>query len=266
MSFVDVSIDGSVATLVLNAPETRNALSSAEQCDEMIAALATLDEAQDVRVAILTGAGPAFCAGGNIKHMRDHEGLMAGSASEIGERYRRTLQRLAQALFGLPIPIIAAINGPAMGAGLDLCCMCDVRIGSDNARFAETFVKLGLVSGIGGAWFLPRVIGHARAAELAFTGRVIDAATALDYGLLSRVVAPDALMGEARTLTAEMAANSGLALRYTKRLLRLSERSDLPAALDATAALQALAHQSDEHAASVARYLAAQEARRRAQS
>ncbi len=264
MTFLIQQRDNGIATLVMHEPSTRNALSTSEQCSEMIEALAALNDDDSVQVAILTGDGPTFCAGGNIKHMQNREGLMAGNANEIAERYRRTLQRLARTLYELQIPIIAAVNGPAMGAGLDLCCMCDIRIASETALFAETFVKLGLISGIGGAWFLPRAVGRARAAEMAFTGRIIDAATALDYGLLSKVVAPDMLIADARALAEEMVGNSGLALRYTKRLLRLSERSDLSTALEATAALQALAHQSNEHAASVERYLAAQDARRSA--
>ncbi|MBR0869650.1 enoyl-CoA hydratase/isomerase family protein [Bradyrhizobium tropiciagri] len=159
--------------------------------------------------------------------------------------------------------MIAAVNGPAMGAGLDLACMCDMRIASDKARFSETFVKLGLISGIGGAWFLPRVIGHSRAAEMAFSGRVIDAPAALRYGLVSEVVADDELLDRTHALAAEIAANSGLALRYTKRLLRLSERSELSSSLEATAALQTLAHLSDEHRESVERYLKAQRSAKR---
>jgi enoyl-CoA hydratase/carnithine racemase len=250
----------------MDQSETRNALSTAEQCQDFIAVLQALSDDDTMRVAVLTGAGPAFCAGGNVKHMQTHEGLMSGPANEVAERYRRTLQRLALALHGLEIPIIAAINGPAMGAGLDISCMCDVRIASEKARFAETFVKLGLISGIGGAWFLPRAIGHARAAQMAFTGQVIDASTALAYGLVSEVVAPEQLLPRALELAHEMAVNSAPALRYTKRLMRLSERSDLASALDATAALQALAHQTREHGVSVDRYLEAQQARRKAEA
>ncbi len=266
MTFLARHIEGGVATLTMNQPETRNALSTAEQCQEFVSLLQALGDDDTIRVAVLTGAGPAFCAGGNVKHMQTHEGLMAGSVNDVAERYRRTLQRLALALHGLEIPIIAAVNGPAMGAGLDISCMCDVRIASETARFAETFVKLGLISGIGGAWFLPRAIGNARAVQMAFTGQVIDAPTALAYGLVSEVVAPERLLPRALELAHEMAANSGPALRYTKRLMRLSERSDLTSALDATAALQALAHQTPEHGTSVDRYLEAQHARREARA
>lgn len=263
LPFVTTARKANVLTITLNAPETRNALSRPEQCEELIYCLEAVSGDPTIKVAVLTGAGSAFCAGGNVKDMLAKQGLMAGSPAEIIERYRRTLQKLAKALFGTEVPIIAAVNGPAMGAGLDLACMCDMRIASDKARFSETFVKLGLISGIGGAWFLPRVIGHSRAAEMAFSGRVIDAQAALRYGLVSEVVTDDELLDRTHDLAAEIAANSGLALRYTKRLLRLSERSELSSSLEATAALQTLAHLSDEHQESVERYLKAQRSTKR---
>jgi enoyl-CoA hydratase/carnithine racemase len=266
MTFVTSEIRSGIATLTMNQPDTRNALSTPKQCNEFIRALQALTDNDEVRVAILTGAGAAFCAGGNVKDMQSHGGLMAGTPNEIAERYRRTLQRLASALHGVEVPIIAAVNGPAIGAGLDISCMCDIRIASENARFAETFVRLGLISGIGGAWFLPRAVGNARAAEMAFTGRVIDAATALEFGLVTEVLGEAELMPRAHVLAREIADNSGPALRYTKRLLRASERSDLATSLEATAAWQALAHLTPEHGESVDRYLEAQRLRRSAQT
>jgi enoyl-CoA hydratase/carnithine racemase len=248
----------------MDDPTTRNALSSAEQCAEFVDVLTEINRDDSVRCAILTGAGPSFCAGGNIKDMETQSGIMAGTLSQIAERYRRTLQRLAQELYGLEVPIIAAVNGPAMGAGLDLACMCDIRIASREAKFAETFVRLGLISGIGGAWFLPRAIGMARASELAFTGRIIDAETACGLGLVSEVVEKDELLARAFVLATEISQNSGTALRYTKRLLRLSERNDLISSLEATAALQTLAHTTPEHKESVDRYLEEQRLRRAA--
>jgi enoyl-CoA hydratase/carnithine racemase len=260
--FVLVQRDAAIVTVIMNDPETRNALSRTEQCDEMVDALEAVNRDPDVKVVVVTGTGSAFCAGGNIKDMSTKQGFMAGRPDEIGERYRHSLQRLARTLYGLEVPTIAAVNGPAMGAGLDLACMCDMRIASERARFSETFVRLGLISGIGGAWFLPRAIGHARAAEMAFSGRIIDADTALAYGLVTEVLPAEALRERAAGLAAEIAANSGVALRYAKRLLRLSERSELTATLDATAALQTIAHLTEEHRVSVERYLEEQRVRR----
>src|SRR5262245_37789027 len=161
---------------------------------------------------------------------------------DIRHEYRRGIQRLTLALFNLEVPVIAAVNGHAIGAGLDLACMCDIRIASEKAKFAESFVKLGIIPGDGGAWLLQRVIGYQRAAELSFTGDTIDAQAALAIGLVTRVVAPDALMSSARELAARIAANSGPALRMTKRLLRQAQTARLEETLQLSAALQALAH------------------------
>ncbi|MGQ9370326.1 enoyl-CoA hydratase-related protein [Azospirillum sp. ST 5-10] len=259
--FIDLQIDGPVATLTMNSPDDRNALSRPGQCEDLAAALRRADALPEVKVAILTGAGPAFCAGGNVKDMKAKTGFMAGPPADLAEGYRRALHRIPLAFQALEIPVIAAVNGPAMGAGLDIACMCDLRLASRRARFSEVFVRLGIISGIGGAWFLPRVIGRARAAELAFTGKVIDAGQALDWGLVSEVTEPDALMGRARETAAEIAAHSGTALRSYKRLLKMAERQDLQGNLDATAAVQAIAHLTPEHEAAVERLLADMERR-----
>jgi len=140
--------------------------------------------------------------------------------------------------------------------------MCDIRIASEKARFAESFVKLGIIPGDGGAWLVQRVIGYARAAELTFTGDTIDAQTALSIGLVTRVVAPEALMDAARALAARIAVNSGPALRMTKRLLRQAQTGRLDETLELSAAMQALAHHTPEHDASVAAF-AAQLAKRK---
>lgn len=250
---------GAVTVLTMNGPEDRNALSSAWQCEEFVEVCRRINADHGVKVVILTGRDPAFCSGGNIKHMRSLEGFMAGRVEEVAEGYRATLQQLALSLYELQVPVIAAVNGPAIGAGLDIACMCDVRIASDRACFSEAFVRLGLISGIGGAWFLPRIVGASRAAELSFTARVVDAAQALEYGLVSEVLAADRLMARAHALAEEIAQHPGPALRFCKRLLRRSDGSDLRTSLDMTAALQAIAHQTPEHHLAVERFLAGRE-------
>jgi enoyl-CoA hydratase/carnithine racemase len=140
------------------------------------------------------------------------------------------------------VPVIAAVNGPAIGAGLDLACMCDVRIAAETAVFAESFVKVGIVPGDGGAWLLPRIIGFSKATELALTGETIDAAEALRIGLVSRVVAPDGLMAAAREVAGKIAANPPHAVRMTKRLLREGQTATLANILELSAAMQSLAH------------------------
>ena len=242
---------GHTSLVMLNRPDTRNALSG----EEMFAAFESLvDELNadlSVRAAVLTGAGTAFCSGGNVAEMRDRTGMFAGSPEEITERYRQGIQRIPRALARLQVPLIAAVNGPAIGAGNDLACMCDLRIASSTARFAESFVKVGIVPGDGGCWLLPRVVGHARAAEMALTGDPIDADEALRIGLVSRVVPPDALLGEALRLAERVAANPPQVLRWTRQLLQQARTSTLDEALHAAGRFQGLAHHTADHVEAV---------------
>ncbi len=244
-----------IVTLTLNAPEARNALSSQAQWDAVVAACERVQADPAVKVVILTGAGSAFCAGGNVKDFRDKRGLAAGSGMEIRDNYRRGIQRIPLAFHRLDVPTIAAVNGPAIGAGCDLACMADIRIASEKASFAESFVKLGLIPGDGGAWLLQRVVGYARAAEMSFTGETVDAQAALAMGLEARVVPHETLLAEATALAERIAANPGQALRMTKRLMREAQTSRLDAILELAAAYQALTHGSAEHEGAVAAFL-----------
>lgn len=236
-----------VVTLTLNRPEQRNALAGEELFALFEQHCGQINADPQVRCVILTGAGPAFCAGGDVKQMRDRAGMFAGSPGEIRDQYQRAIQRIPRALWELEVPAIAAVNGPAIGAGLDLACMCDIRIASDTATFAESFIELGLIPGDGGAWLLPRIVGLPRASELAFTGARINAEQALADGLVSSVVAPSELQSSARGLAAQIAAHPPQALRWTKRLLREGLHSELPAMLQISGAFQAMAHHTRDH-------------------
>ncbi|WP_168583208.1 crotonase/enoyl-CoA hydratase family protein [Gephyromycinifex aptenodytis] len=252
--------DKHVQTWTLDLPEQRNPISG----EEMIAAIeqAAQEASADlsVRVVILTGAGSTFCAGGNVKDMADRVGMFGGSPAQIRQGYRNGIQRIPLALQRCEVPIIAAVNGPAVGAGCDLACMCDLRIASRDAWFAESFVKLALIPGDGGAWFLPRAVGAARAAEMALTGDRIDAATALEWGLVSRVVEPSQLLSSAQELALRIARNPPGAVRMTKQLLREAQHARLESVLEMSAALQALAHHSDNHAEALAAAMERREA------
>ncbi len=239
--------DGHVAVVTLNRPETRNAISDDEMIDALVAVVARLNEDMTVRAAILTGAGTAFCSGGNVKRMHEPGGLADGPGVAVREGYRRGIQRIPLALHALEVPLIAAVNGPAIGAGCDLACMCDIRIAAVSAFFAESFVTLGIIPGDGGAWLLPRVVGLSKASEMAYTGDAIDAGEALACGLVSRVVPDAALLDEALALAGRIAANPPQALRMTKRLLRDAQQMGLESTLEMSAALQALIHQTDDH-------------------
>lgn len=246
-----------VVTLTLNDPDMRNALSTQEQYDALVAAVSRAQEDASVSCVILTGAGSSFCSGGNLKDMKYKSGISGGSPYDIRDNYRRGIQKIALALYHLDLPTIAAINGPAIGAGCDLTCMCDIRIASDKARMAESFVKLGITPGDGGAWLLPRVVGMSKAAEMTFTGEVLDAQQALACGLVSRVVPHDQLLDEAMALAQRIAANPRPALRMAKRLLREGPHQRLEAALDLAGSYQAIAHFTPEHAVAVETFLAA---------
>ncbi len=239
--------DGHVLTLTMNRPDVRNALSDDSIFDEFVDVCARVNKDQDVRCVILTGADPAFCAGGNVKKMRERAGMFEGPPFHIRNRYTQGIQRIPLALYELEVPTIAAVNGAAIGAGCDLTCMCDIRIASERAKFGETFVKLGIIPGDGGAWLLPRVVGMSKALELTFTGDVVDAEAALDMGLVSTVVPHEDLLDEARSLAGRIAANPPHALRMSKRLLREGQHVRLDTSLQMAAAYQAIAHLSEDH-------------------
>lgn len=248
---LEENADG-IVTLTLNRPEQRNPISDDDVLEALIATLARLDADNATRAIIITGAGSAFSSGGNLKKMGASGGLNDPLPAQTRLNYRRGIQRLPLLIEAMEVPTIAAVNGPAVGAGCDLACMCDLRIAGESARFAESFVKVGIVPGDGGAWFLPRVVGFSKACEMALTGDAIDAREALACGLVSRVV-PDAdLLAEARALAARIAANPPHAVRMTRRLLRQGRNADLDSLLEMSAAMQALAHATDDHREAVA--------------
>lgn len=243
-----------VVTLTMNRPEQRNPLTGNTAVDEFLAAIDRIRQDNGVRCVILTGSGPSFCAGGDLREMQRQQTPEVDEL-QIREQYRNGIQRLPLALFNLEVPVIAAVNGHAIGAGLDLACMCDIRIASERAKFAESFVRLGIIPGDGGAWLLPRVVGLARAAELAFTGDTIDAAQALAWNLVSRVVAHDELMSQARELAGRIAANPAHALRLTKRLMREAIHARLDTVLELSAVFQAMSHKTADHREAVSAFL-----------
>jgi enoyl-CoA hydratase/carnithine racemase len=245
-SFLKTQRDGAIQILTMSQPETRNALTGNTAVDELVEACSAIRLDTSIRVVVLTAEGPVFSSGGNVKDMLRFQNQKL-LPETIREEYRNGIQRLPRALYNLDVPVICAINGPAIGAGLDLTCMCDIRIASEKATFAESFVKVGIVPGDGGAWLLPRAVGMSKAAEMAFTGDSLSAQEALACGLVSRVVAPEKLMEEALKLANKIAANPGGVLRMTKRLLREGERSTLDSLLEISAGYQAIAHMTPDH-------------------
>jgi len=253
MSLLKTEQQDGVVVLTLNRPEKRNAFGH-DDADEFLAVLQGVARDRTVKVVILTGSGSAFCAGGDIQAMAktlQEDPLPARTRMD----YIEGIQRIPAALHALEVPTIAAVNGPAMGVGCDLACMCDIRLASSKARFAQSFIKVGLVSGDGGAWFLQRVLGWQRAAEMVFTGEPIDAEKALRWGLVAEVLEPEQLLPAAHALAARIAANPAATLRMSKRLMRDAQLGTLDQVLQLSATMQGLAQASPEHAAAVQSFL-----------
>ncbi len=247
---------GKVAILRLSAPETMNAIGTLAECDALVAAIAALDADPGISAFILTGSGAAFCAGGNLKAMQDRTGIGPQATPDAPRaNYRRGVQRITEAMLATEVPGIAAINGHAIGLGLDLACLCDMRIAAASAKFAASFIKVGLVPGDGGAWTLQQIVGYPMAAELFLTGDRFDAARALSIGLVGSVVPDAELMDAALALATRVAANPARALRLTKRLLREAQSLRMAEVLQLSAAFQALAHETSDHAEAVAAFL-----------
>lgn len=249
--FLRVERQGAIALITMDRPATRNALDGEDCYGGFETVLAALDADLTVAAIVLTGAGTAFCSGGNVAQMRDRTGMFAGSPEQIAANYKAGIQRIPLAFEKLEVPVIAAVNGPAMGAGNDLACMCDVRVASTAARFAESFVQVGIIPGDGGAWWLPRLVGHAQASLMAFTGDALSAEEALRIGLVQQVVPPEELLPTALALAGRMARHSPQVLRWTKRLMRQGRTATLAQALDQAGALQGLAHHEPAHMAAV---------------
>ncbi|MCG5432574.1 crotonase/enoyl-CoA hydratase family protein [Mycobacterium sp. MYCO198283] len=241
-------------TWIINLPQAGNAITDKGFIRAVEAAVDAANADIDVRAVILTGEGKIFSAGGNVKEMADRSGMFGLDPIAQRRAYVDGIQRIPRALARLEVPLIAAVNGPAVGAGCDLAMMCDIRVASERASFAESFVQIGLIPGDGGSWFLPRAVGYERAAELTFTGDRIDAATALQWGMVSRVVPHEQLLAEAAALAARITKNPPEALRMAKRLLQESRSGSLESTLGMAAAMQPLAHHDPEHAQRIDRW------------
>ena len=218
-----------VATLTLNRPERLNALGDTLR-DDLLDAITRSSADPEVRVMVVTGAGKGFCSGGDVKAM--NEAKESGRERSLMDRIAPSRDRTLLAMRDAPQPIIAAVNGAAAGAGMNLALACDIRIASTAARFSQAFVKRGLHPDWGGTYFLPRLVGMAKACELTFTGDVVDAQEALSLGLVSQVVAPEELMPAVLALARKIAAGPPVAIRLAKRGLYRNAESGLREALE----------------------------------
>ena len=237
-----------MATITLDRPDARNALDAALK-RELLAAIRAAGRDRAVRALILTGAGPAFCAGQDLRESS------APDAPPLSTVLRGTYNPLILAMRRLDKPIVAAVNGVAAGAGMALALACDLRIAADTASFVLAFGRVGLVPDSGTTWFLPRLVGPARAAELALIGDPLPAADAERWGLVNRVVPADALAAEARGVAMRLAAGAPRAIALTKRALNRSLEAGLEAQLEDEAELQGIAGRTADHREGVAAFL-----------
>ncbi|MBU0996291.1 MAG: crotonase/enoyl-CoA hydratase family protein [Proteobacteria bacterium] len=241
------NIENGIATIVLNRPENRNVITSHEMVSEIETACNYVNQDMNLKVLIITGKDPAFSSGGNVKEMAAKKGMFSGTPAQIMVNYKRFVQRIPRAVHTVEVPTIAAVNGAAVGAGCDLALMCDMRIASEKAKFGETFLNVGLIPGDGGAYFLPRVVGMAKACELTFTGDLISADEALKIGLVNNVVAHDDLMKKTIALAEKIASKPPEALRMAKKLIYMGQYMQLPELLEQSASFQALCHNTQDH-------------------
>jgi 2-(1,2-epoxy-1,2-dihydrophenyl)acetyl-CoA isomerase len=223
------AVEDRIATLTLNRPERLNALGDSLR-EDLHEAVTRAAADPDVGVLVVTGAGRGFCSGGDVKAMSERD--QSGAVPPPSERWAPIRDRVVLALRDCPKPVIAAVNGAAAGAGMNLALACDMRIASTAAKFAQAFVKRGLTPDWGGSWFLPRIVGVAKACELILTGESIDAAEALRLGIVNAVVAPEALMAETYQLARKIADGPAVAIQLAKRAIHHNRDVDLRAGLE----------------------------------
>lgn len=230
-----------VAVATLNRPARRNALDSA-LVDALVEMLERYGASPEAKVLVLTGAGDAFCAGGDLA---DLDAMCAADNATRRDYLWSHYQRIPRSFAALDKPVIAAVNGAARGAGMDIALMCDLRFAGRSATFAETYIHLGLVAGDGGAWFLTRLVGATRALDLLWTGRTVDAAEAAAAGLVTAVVADEALLEHAISTARQIAAQPSTAVRMIKRAVHGATAAALDAHLDMVASHMAVLYDSE---------------------
>jgi 2-(1,2-epoxy-1,2-dihydrophenyl)acetyl-CoA isomerase len=237
-----------VLTITLNRPEALNSF-TIEMKEAFLSALKDAARDKEVRAIVLTGAGRAFSAGQDLKERQ------GADVADLGTELRLRYNPIIIAMRRLEKPIVGAINGVAAGAGISIALACDIIIAAENASFIEAFSRVGLVPDTGSTWFLPRLVGPARAAEMMFTADPVDATTAERIGLINRVVPPEKLMEEASALAARLAKSAPIALALAKRALNRTYDVNLEEALDYEAQLQSVAGRSADHTEGVAAFV-----------
>jgi enoyl-CoA hydratase/carnithine racemase len=254
-SLIDLQIDAGIATLFLNRPEKRNAITD-DMRTELIAALERVTADTAIRALVLTGNGKGFCAGGDVAGMQKRMDAPPGEVGFNGWTRQQRVHRTVALLHKMPKPTIAAVNGSAAGLGADMALSCDFVVASQEASFAWSYINRGLIPDGGGMYFLPRRVGLSRAKDLIFTGRKVDAETALQMGIADRLSAPDSLLEDARAWARELGAGSPTALALGKSIINQSLELPLDQVMAQGSQAQGICYTSQEHRDSVSAFLA----------
>jgi enoyl-CoA hydratase/carnithine racemase len=240
-----VSKDEFTLEITLNNPAQANAITN-EMIDSLVEVLSFADEDDEIRCILLTGAGRSFCAGGDLGAMENKTGMFEGESDELRRNYRKGIQRIPRAIEALKTPIVALVNGAAIGAGCDLAMMCDIRVASKFAKFGETFSKLSLVPGDGGTFFLQRVVGYTKAMEMFLTGDIYSGEDVLKFGLANFVREDDSLVFS-RDLCKKISHNGPVAISMTKVALKSGRTSSLNDQLELLSSFQGITQRTSDH-------------------
>jgi enoyl-CoA hydratase/carnithine racemase len=247
MKYVIATYNQHIAHIKLNRPDNRNAFND-EMIQELCLTVKAWNANPEVRCIIVSGTGDSFCAGGDIKLMQEKKEMFQGEPHELSRNYNFGIQEIARTFESLSVPVIAMVNGAAIGAGCDLACMCDIRIGSNNSLFSESFAKLNLVPGDGGTFFLQRVVGFSKAMQMTLTAQTIKGKDAYHFGLLNYYIDNDQeLLNKTVELAEGIASLAPTALRMAKRSLINAYRNDLASTLDLLNAYQGIAQNMQDH-------------------
>lgn len=232
--------------VTLNNPDQMNAI-TLPMIDSLVTVLKHADFDKEIRVIILTGKGKSFCAGGDIKAMEGKTGMFEGESNELRMRYMHGIQQIPRCIEEISTPIIALVNGAAIGAGCDLSMMCDLRVGSTSSKFGETFTKMGLVPGDGGTFFLQRVVGFSKAMQMFLTAEIFEGKKAYEFGLLNFLFEDSSVVAETEKIAAQISALAPIAQSMTKKAMKLSYLHDLHSSLDLLATFQGITQRTHDH-------------------
>ncbi len=236
-----------------NRPEASNAITY-EMIDSFSKIMEFADLDNDISVIVLTGEGKHFCAGGDIKDMQQRRGMFEGDSNELRIRYKNGIQRIPKVMESLSKPVVAMINGSAIGAGLDIACMCDIRVCTEESKFAESFAKLSLVPGDGGTYFLQRIVGFAKAMEMSLTARTYNSSEAFKMNLVNEVSAPTKLKEITLNYAKQISSNPKSVIPMVKKAIQHAYKNDLASSLELLSAFQGIAQRNDDHFAALDKF------------